>query len=391
MNTKKVLLVANCSNRANTTGLVGQLLEQMQDLRGNQIVLSLLDYNIVEKHNPKDYPVDVYYCIGYKGRIIKACPIIRRIVRFLLTIFKFYKLASSNNYDLIIFYQLLPETELLVRIAKRFNSKVLLFPWGSDMLRASGHHKKSLARAFSMVDFVTGAEGANTITSALNDYNVPINKIRYQKQYSKGIYALLDKDSSNRVENSHFVGLPVSNYNIVCGYRSAPDQRYELIIEKSASIKEYLPDDYQFIFLLTYGVENKYLKYKKLKALCDHHGLKACFLLDYLTENQIAALHRITDLLITILPTDTGNAFLAEALISKNTIITGKWLHYKHFEKFGVPYYLLESPDKLDEMMKKLFLKQLPKIEIPVELIKALTPSKDFKSSDYWANVISEL
>lgn len=391
MNTKKILIVANCSNRANTTGLIGQLLEQMQDLRENNVALSLLDYNIAEKHKPEDYPVDYYFSLGYKGRIMSFCSVIRRPLRFFLTLCKFFKLSSKHSYDLIVFYQLLPETELLVRIAKRFNAKVLLFPWGSDMLRVSEFQKKSLSRAFSLADYLTGAEGANTMTSALYDYNVPIDKIRYQKQYSGGIYALMENVGSNKEGYTRIVGIPKSNYNIVCGYRSAPDQRYELIIEKCAAIKEYLPDGYQLIFLLTYGVEDKCLKYKKLKGLCDNYGLKACFLLDYLSDSQMAALHRVTDLLITILPTDTGNAFLAEALVSKNTIITGKWLHYKHFEKYGVPYYLLDSPDELDEMLLKLFTNALPKIEIPDELIKSLTPPKDFRPSDYWEGIVSEL
>lgn len=391
---KKILVTANCSKRAQTTGLTGILLEQLQDLRSNHIELSLFDYNIVENHLHNEYPVDFYYNISIGKRLKKYIlknSLLRRSVRFLFTLCKYIEILREQRFDLIIIYQVVPETELLVRIAKFKGIKVLLFPWGSDILRARGLKRISLKRAFNLADYVSGAENSNTMLAAISTYTVDLTKIRYQNQYCSSIFEIKKQGLKSREIASAFIGIPVSKCNIVCGYRCAPDQRYQLIIEKFVSIKTYLPSDYQLIFLMTYGDSNRAKIKEEYLALCKKNGLRAVFLLDYLSNEQVAALHCVTDLFISILPTDTGNAFLVEALCAKNVIVTGKWLSYKRFEIFGIPYHLIDKPEDLDIFLKDFFLKRIPNISVPEKLVDYFTPPQNYAPSSYWYNIVKDL
>lgn len=391
---KKILVTANCSKRAQTTGLTGILLEQFQDLRSNYIELSLFDYNIVETHSHRDYPVDFYYNITIGEKLKKSIlnyPILRRSLRFFLSTCKYIAILRKQRFDLIIIYQVVPETELLVRIAKSKGVKVLLFPWGSDILRARGLIKNSLKRAFNLADFVGGAENSNTMLAAISTYGVDLTKLRYQNQYCSSIIEIKNQALKSREIASDFIGIPVSKCNIVCGYRCAPDQQYQLIIEKFISIMPDLPSDYQLIFLMTYGDSNRAIIKEEYQALCEKNGLKAVFLMDFLSKEQVAALHCVTDLYISLLPTDTGNAFLTEALCAKNVIVTGKWLSYKRFEKFGIPYHLIDKPEDLDIFLKDFFLKKLPNITVPDKLVDYFTPPQNYVPSSYWYNIVKDL
>ena len=224
------------------------------------------------------------------------------------------KLLRNNHFDLIIIHEIPAFADKIVSIAHKYGAKVVFYPWGSDILRRTNKIKKRLKNAFNEVDYVTGNIGSNCTISVIDDYGVSKSKLRLKKKmFLKGIKAIDEvKGMYSKQDMLKRIGLPPSDYIIVCGYNGYSAQRHKLIIESVCDNYSVLPDNYLLVFPITYGCNEQY--YNELNELCENNNVNACFLREYLTDEQMALLHLSTDLFIEIQPTDCGNAFMIEAL-----------------------------------------------------------------------------
>lgn len=107
--------------------------------------------------------------------------------------------------------------------------------------------------------------------------------------------------------------------------------------------------------------------------------------------SKLAYLHLITDLFIEVQPTDNGNMFMVEALFAENQIVTGKWLNYKLFEQYGIPYHLIEQLDELPDMLHGLFTGDIPKAVIPSLLLEDFYKAAMTDNKVFWEGVFREL
>jgi hypothetical protein len=391
--TKKVLIVSICDMRANTIGLIGKFLDSFKDIDKSILELSLFDIGFFDiKHDPSKYPVDHYYKLPSKiiEPFVRKIPKIRSWYAEKLIIATFRDIVKNNHFDAIILYHIPICADCLSEIAHYYNSKIIFYPGGSDILRVGGGTRKRLMKAFDEADYVVGAINSNTIIQAKNIYKVPEDKLRLKRNYISGIKVLMDINRSfTREEMSKIVGLPYSDYNIVCSYNGNFEHRHKVIIEALKSNIDVLPQNYQAIFPVTYGGSSEYVD--ELRKMCNDEGLNAVFITSFLTNEQMAYLHLMTDLFIEIQPTDAGNAFLIEALFSKNQIITGSWLNYVQFEQFGVPYHLIDNPNDLAVKLNEIFTHKITTPSIPPKLLEMYTIPHDYHKESFWKDFILEL
>lgn len=391
--TKNILVVSICDMRANTIGLIGKFLDSLKDIDKSILELSLLDIGFFDvKHDPSKYPVDHYYNLPSKRieSFVRKIPKIRSWYAEELIIATFRNIVKSIHFDAIILYHIPKCADRLSEIAHHYNSKIIFYPGGSDILRVGEKTRKRLMKAFDKADYVVGAINSNTIIQAKNLYNVPEDKLRLKRNYLSGIKVLMDINREvTREEMSKIVGLPYSDYNIVCSYNGNHEHRHKEIIEALKNNMDYLPKNYQAIFPVTYGGNPEYVD--ELRMMCNDVGLNAFFITSFLTNDQMAYLHLITDLFIEIQPTDAGNAFLIEALYSKNQIITGSWLNYVQFEQFGVPYHLIDNPIDLADKLNEIFTHKVTIPSIPSKLLEMYTIPHGYRKESFWQNFILEL
>lgn len=389
---KNILVVCPCSLRGNSIGLIADLLDQFKKAKDNGCSFDLFDTNFFQNHDPNKYDVRKYFCIkkGFREKFIQRIPIIRSRFAKKLFIDKFKSILSLNSYDYVLFYKIPVFADILVDIAHDAGSKVMFFPWGSEILRANVSQDVHLKDAYSKVDYVLGYDKSNLNIKASTIYNVPSSKIITLKTIFKGVKAIKDISKQlSRYELSKKIGINTSEFNIICGYSGCETQRHIQMIEAFAANKKILPSDYQLIFPVTYVAKHAYVQ--KLRDLCTEYKLNAIFLTEYLSDEQIACLHLVTDLFINIQPTDAGNYFMIEALYSRNEIITGKWLHYDQFEEFGIPYYLLNELEDLATFIKEYFTGNIKKIDVPDKLIAKYDYPDDYDKGDFWLDLFCHL
>lgn len=390
---KKILVVSACTMRGNTTGLTGKFLNSIKDLDKSAFEVSLYDIGFFEeKHASQKYPVKDYFKLPEKGMesLIRKIPKVRSLYAELIIISTFKKIIKSHSYNAVLFHNIPTYVNVLVGIAHANNTKVIFYPWGSDVMNVDLRTQKRLMKAFATVDYVVGSVGSNVVRKAKELYNVPAEKLRLKQMYLSGVQTLMEvRKNLTKEEMSNMVGISYSNYNIICSYNGYISHRHRIIIEAVAKNKSVLPKNYQLVFPMTYGAKDEYVE--ELRLLCESSGLNAVFITSFLTNEQMAYLHMITDLFIEIQPTDAGNAFMIEALFARNQIITGSWLNYYHFEQFGIPYHLIDSVEDLPNMINKVLTNQIEKPIVPRQLIEMYVMPEGYKKSTFWAELFTTI
>lgn len=395
---KKILIVSSCGKRRNTIGLIGPLLSSFESLDKTKYHISLLDTNFFEpNHNPKDYSVDTYYSLDKSAwdRVIMYIPRVRASYAENKAVSAYKRLLTSSHFDVVLVYQIPQYADKLVTIAHANRAKILVEPFGSDILRASQSVRSRLMKAFSEVDGVVGRVKSNVLIASQEIYNVPDEKLKEQREMASGVIMLKGlKGKYTRSEMHDAIGIPYSNYNIVCGYSGRESHRHRIIIDALIKVKDILPEGCQVIFPMTYGAGQHHeiiINYAaQLKRVCDEAGLNTFFMTDFKTCEQMSCLHLITDLFIEIQPTDNGNAFMIEALYAQNQIVTGRWLNYQRFEQFGEPYYLIDSPEELADKLRDIFTGKIGKAKVPQELIDFFDVPDGYDRSIFWERLFEE-
>lgn len=386
---KRVLVVSSCSTRGNTGGLTEQFVTTLL-LNESLIDVSLLDISFLKNHDSNRYKAHHYYKMPSHLWIktFMRVPYLRRwfIKRSVCHELKYHLL--QERYDIVVVFEIPWYADSLVRIVHGSDTKVMLYPWGSDVLRASGRKKNHHAIAFKNTDFVCGYYGSAVINHIMNDYNVEKQKVFTFNLSLPGIIAINNiSGKMSRHEMAKAIDIPYSNFNIVCGYNGQKGQRHSTIIENIAKVKQFLPQDYLLIFPITYGNGEDY--YNTIKEKVATNNLHAIFLEKYLSDKQIACLHLITDLYINIQPSDNGNGFLIESLYAKNSIICGGWLKYEQFEKYGIPYYQCYTPDSLDKTILTALTER--KTKVPEELVREISKYTPEDIARQWADFFTAL
>ena len=399
MGKKNILVVSACSKRRDTIGLIGGLLNSFKNLDKTKYQISLVDTNFFEQnHNPKDYIVDEYNSLDkhWYNNIVRYIPRFRTKYANILAVKTFRRLMIEKKFDVVVVYQIPAYADHLVDITHELGAKIVFEPFGSDVLRVFGKTKQKIKKAFSKVDGVVGRTQSNVLIAAQEVYGVPKNKIFEQREVVGGVIRLKNlRGRLSRSEMHNEVGIQYSAYNIVCGYSGRESHRHRMIIEALIQVKDVLPDGYQIVFPMTYGAGEHHeiiINYaNELKAICDEASLNTIFMTDFKTAEQMAYLHLITDLFIEIQPTDNGNAFMIEALFAQNRIVTGRWLNYKRFEQFGDPYYLIDKPEDLADMLRKIFTHHVENAKVPQELVNFFDVPDDYLPSEFWSKLFDNL
>lgn len=283
-------------------------------------------------------------------------------------LYSFDCLLRENKYDLVNIHFLPLITEKYVKIAHMHNVKVMLTPCGSDVLRVNKMFLSSLKNAFDKTDYVGISTKTGFYSKIIELFNVDSSKFVDLGYGSETLSAMLEMEGKySRKQFSEMLSLPDSSYYICCGYTASIAQRHSIMIDAIAQNKDLLPSDYCLVIPLSYGIDKEYLK-AELTKQCQGLELRTFFLTEYLTNEQVAALRFVSDLFIHIQPTDAYNASLQENLLAGTDVINGSWLKYPSLERYGNPYFICESLDKLPKIINQVISGTATKVELHKEI-----------------------
>lgn len=350
---KRVLMVANFSRRgkgpaAYVPDLINSIKEIAPEIRIDVLIGAqgayLTDEEVEANNIYKVLPGRI------SGLFLKA-PKVRVFVWNWIKEKLYKKVVYSKKYDFVVLHSLPTDSNTLVKLAKSAGKKVLLFPWGSDVLRASGRLAKRHNLAFGMADFIRG-DSQKFMEDLINKYpSIHPDKYVNLTYASPGIsYINKIRGCITKDEMATLLSLPQDRYYIVCGYNAYYGQQHKTIIEKIAEVRNQLPSNYLLLFPITYGHESG-ISSLNIETWCKGYGLNYHCFTDYLTDQQMACLHLLSDVFIHLQLTDAANSFIMEALCANTKVINGSWLHYPDLEKYGNPFYVCNNLNNLPAVL----------------------------------------
>jgi hypothetical protein len=274
------------------------------------------------------------------------------------------KILKENRYDLVDIHMPTVSALRMVELSHRFGAKTLLTPLGSDVLRVKKVYLPILKKAYAKTDFVNTNMTSGFYHKILSIMNVDSNKfldLRYGSTVITSILKLRGKYSKSELAEA--LNLPQAKYYICCAFNASRAQRHSVILDALAANRERLPEGTQIVIPLTYGSE-KFVLRDELTEQCKRLNLKATILTDFMTDDNVAMLRLISDMMIHIQTTDADSGSLVESLLAGTTVVNGKWLEYPQLEKYGYPYYLCDAPETLAETLCDVFEGRAKKTEL---------------------------
>lgn len=274
---------------------------------------------------------------------------------------RFEQVVSTNHYDLVNIHFLPFNVESYVNIAHKHSTPIMLTPLGSDVLRVNKRYLPSINRAFDKAEYVSANFITGFCSKVKEKFQITENKMVNLGYGSETLSAMLEmKGKYTREQYAAMLNLPESSFYICCGYTASIAQRHSVMIDAVNKNRHLLPKDYCLLIPLSYGPAKEQLK-EELSNQCESLGLNYFLITDYLSNEQVAALRYVSDLMFHIQPTDAYNSSLQEFLLGETMVINGKWLDYPSLERHGYPYYICDSLEALSECLNKVLTSQYQK------------------------------
>jgi len=297
------------------------------------------------------------------------------------------KLIRENKYDMVNMQVVHDYAVNVMKICQNNKVKTLLSPFGSEVIRISQKQKKHLRGAFDSATYVATKENSSFSDYLVKTYGVDKSKFVSYGAGSETISSIIKlKGKSSREQMSHELGIPVSDFNICCGYNAQKAQRHKEMLQALADNKEDLPAGYQVLIPLTYG-DGKQRLFDELKKLSEELSLNTVFFTDYMSADRVAYLRLVTDLFIHVQTTDAANASLQEFLLAGATCINGKWLSYPYLESDGIPYYQCDDIAHLGSAVHNALLKESLPSPLSNGTIKTIEESSIENVVESWKNL----
>lgn len=136
---------------------------------------------------------------------------------------------------------------------------------------------------------------------------------------------------------------------VSCSSTISSYDQHDKVIESVCKITN--KDKLQLMFLLTYGgTENeKQIIISNIKS--ELHGFNYVIIDTFLTNEELAAYRKLTDIYINMRKSDQMAGAVIESLFEGALLLSASWLNYQTLDDIGVKYYKVPSFDNLQPMI----------------------------------------
>ena len=319
-----------------------------------------------------------------------------RRLRFWLIKYKqirfFSNFSKDKKYDIVNVHFPNIYMSYVYKYLRRMSKKIVISPWGSDILRHDNKYLNHLAVLYENADYIT-----TTSNSILGKKIIDVFTIDQKKMMSGFFgsdivdFAIKYGDSISQEDAKQRYGL-VGRYVITCGYNQRRQQRHKEIIVAISKVKNQLPQNLTLLFPMSYGKTQNETDLDECKILCREYGLDALFITDFLKVNDLYMLRKATDMFVHVQTTDASSASVWEYILCDKKIVHGSWVKYEALEAFKPLFYFpVDRMEDLGEVIVNAY--NSDKIEIPQGVLDIVKQrSWDYRSTlmnDFFMSIVS--
>ena len=271
-------------------------------------------------------------------------------------IFKYYKgfnsFFSRHKTDLdLIDIQSPPhswQSDIIAKLSKKTNAKVIVTFWGSDILRITDKDSKRLEKSLKISKWI------NIGTLQMHEM---LRKYFGTKFDDKCIYIGFGGPALTYIRDCNIsksdskikLGLDPSKLTVAVGYNGNRDQQHIEAIKAIGVLDEMQKDKIQLLIHLVSCQDDGYIDeiIKELKE----YNLNYVIIRDMLDLKDIAIMRVATDIFVHAQISDGLSGSIREAVYAGSTLLNPSWIKYDKFDKDGVEY--IQFSDFLD-LTKKM-------------------------------------
>ncbi|MDZ7719674.1 MAG: hypothetical protein U5K72_12725 [Balneolaceae bacterium] len=310
--------------------------------------------------------------------LVKLILKIPKLRGLLLRIFrKYWVIKIAKHFDIVDFHSFNSFYASIVNSLLKFDKKICVTHWGSDILRASDEEIRKQKRILKKVDQV------RTISTEIHNkiQNLKINTKVFQCKFGVDgvdkIARFMERGNTNIATKNLKHIFPNFDFHnkkvIIIGNNGSKSQQHLEILRSLKGISEYL-ESIRCIFVipLTYGIDRLYKK--EIIEELDQLGVEHLLLDKYLNEEAFISLTILTDIYITMQTSDAFSFYLQEQLASGTIVLYGEWLSYSELTNSDV-YMKSVNFDTISIRLKKTLInlnaeKELAKLHNKEKLLE---------------------
>lgn len=283
---------------------------------------------------------------------------------------KFFKdFSKKKQYDIINIHYPNKYMSTVTKYLRSMAKKIVISPWGSDVLRKNEKELKILSKLYKEADYIATSVNIPLGRKIIQEFKIAPNKLVGNFFGSDIIDFAIEHGDSITQEDAKKRFSLTGKYIITCGYNQRREQRHKEIIEAIAQVKDKLPDNLTLLFPMTYGHTMNDSNIDECKNVCEKNGLDAVFMTDYLDVEDVYKLRMATDMFVHVQTTDANSGSVQEYIICNKKIVHGSWIKYEELESYKPLFYFpVDKMENLGETILKAY--QSEKIQIPRGVIE---------------------
>jgi len=316
----------------------------------SKLCMDVFSTNYLSKKNysSKEIPFcnNIYYITRHFSKFVYKISVLKFFFYMLDMRFSI-KTQLQNRYDIVNIHYVSFLFLFVKSYLFKITNKIIISPWGSDVYRINAIQAYLYRTIYNTADYIA-TSSIRFRRDVQHKFLVPDAKF-VNLGFGSEIIDLIS-DASDLTKEQAKLSLGLSNrYVIGCGYNASPFQNHKMIINSISKIKEFLPENFILLFQMTYPKYREYIS--EIENLLQQEKLPYIIYSEYLDGDKVVNIKKCTDLFIHIQKTDAFSGSVQEALLCNTKVINGSWLRYPDLETYGIPYYIVESIDKLDDII----------------------------------------
>lgn len=274
-------------------------------------------------------------------------------IRILNTILRGKKILNTlikNNtqFNTILLQFAIPELALWGRQIRKNSKNYTIAVWGSDYYR---NHS---------IYFNLNIKGAdNIIIGSPNMFEELTYKYQKQKHKFHLCYfgnspienlKSLKENGISRNQSCTYFDLDEEKINITVGHNGSDSHQHVNVLNELLNLNLDITSKIRVILPMTYGIRQEgYLE--KIHSVLKDAQFEYLIMTDFMSDNDIAHLRNLTDIMINLQTTDAFSGSMREVLYCGGVVINGSWLPYQFLKAEGMYF---EEVDKLNELQQKI-------------------------------------
>lgn len=268
----------------------------------------------------------------------------------------FYRVAKK--YDVLNFHHLDDNAREYIHFSTRFlaHKKHILSLWGSDFYKRDRKEDDAFKRLLKKAHTITFTNEKSK-ELFISEFDWEKDNI-FVIQFGLAQLDLIRNHQSAKDEIKRELSIAENKTVLTVGYNASANQQHEAIITELkvlAEDKEWV-EELHLIVPLTYGAP---LAYKEeLSKLYGHLAFSSTIYENYLDDELITKLRKVSDIMIQLQQTDQFSGSMQEYLFANNIVITGSWLPYQVFKTKGVYFEEIDSVSELSNLLKSVLIKK---------------------------------